>query len=86
MGDNDVSLGEVNRNVQAMAGVVNELRDYVRAQNGRLGRLETQVAVLEAIGPTAPSKRGVVVVGLGGAGAGAAVTALLPFIKSGLGF
>jgi hypothetical protein len=88
MSDNNdgVSLGEVNRNVQAMALVVSELRDYVRQQNGRVSKLETQVAVLEAIGPTAPSKRGTVVVGLSGAGAGAAVTALLPLIKKALGF
>jgi hypothetical protein len=82
----DVTLGEVNRNVQAMAIVMAELRDYVRTQNGRVAKLETQVAVLEAIGPPAPSKRGPVMIGLTGAGLGSAVTALAPLIKKALGF
>jgi hypothetical protein len=82
----DVTLGEVNRNLQAMAGDVRELTAYVRAQNGRVGTLETKVAVLEAMGQPTPNKRGVIVVGVGGAGIGAAVASLVPIIKKALGF
>lgn len=82
----DVTLGEVNRNVRAVAADVRELTAYVRTQNGRVGQLERQVAVLEAIGPPAPSKRGPVFIGLSGAGVGSAVTFLAPLIKKALGF
>jgi hypothetical protein len=81
-----VTLGEVNRNVKVIADDVKELTAYVRAQNGRVSRLETDVAVIQAISPPAPNKRGVVVVGLSSAGLGAAATALLPMIKKALGF
>lgn len=86
MSDDGVSLGEVNRNVQAMALDVRELTAYVRLQNGRMAVLETKVAVLEAVGPPHPNKRGPMVIGLSGAGIGAVVTALLPWIKKALGF
>lgn len=72
-----VTLGEVNRNVQAIAGDVRELTTYVRIQNGRVATLETKVAVLEAMGP--PQKRGtgtIVVTGMGGLGLGAALAEL----------
>jgi NADPH:quinone reductase-like Zn-dependent oxidoreductase len=80
----DVTLGEVNRNVQAMAEDVKLLATYVRVQNGRVSLLETRVSVLEAIGPPPPNKRAVLVVGAS-AGVGSAVTLLLPLIKKALG-
>jgi NADPH:quinone reductase-like Zn-dependent oxidoreductase len=80
----DVTLGEVNRNVQAMAEDVKLLATYVRVQNGRVSLLETRVSVLEAIGTPPPNKRAVLVVGAS-AGVGSAVTLLLPLIKKALG-
>jgi pantothenate kinase len=87
MADNEndrVTLGEVNRNVQAMADDVREIKTDVKSQNGRVRRLERSVAVLEAIGPPPPNKRAVLVIGAS-AGVGSAVTILVPFLKKVLG-
>ena len=73
----DVTLGEVNRNVQAMAGDVRELSTYLRIQNGRVSKLETQVAVLEATKQESSPKRGTYVITAGGGiGLGAALMEL----------
>lgn len=77
MADSDVTLGEVNRNVQAISKSVGELTAYVRTQNGRVATLERQVAVLEATGQPPPNKRAPVVVsGVGGLTIGALLVEL----------
>jgi hypothetical protein len=73
MADDGVTLGEVNRNVQNMAGDVRELSTYLRVQNGRVSKLETQVAVLEATKPDTPKRGTYVLTAGGGLGLGAAL-------------